>query len=286
MIQHLEHNEIDFNLWDACIEKSGVGLPYAFSWYLNVVCESWSGLVYGNYDAVMPLPYKRKLGIRYVYHPFFTQQLGVYGNSGTLIFLDSIPTKFKKIHTLINHTCKEVHPQLLSQTNLVLDLKSENIFKNFSNNCKRNIKKAERFNLKIKDCNFKDLIQIFRENKGKGIKHLKEKNYSTLESLILKFSERDMLHSLGVYSNLDQLLGGVILLQYKKRIIFFFSALNEEGKNLMAMFYLIDFIIQNKMNDFDLLDFEGSNNEDLARFYKGFGANEQNYFSYKRKLKL
>ena len=286
MIQHLEHKEIDFNLWDACIEKSGVGLPYAFSWYLNVVCESWSGLVYGNYDAVMPLPYKRKLGIRYVYQPFFTQQLGVYGNSGTLIFLDSIPTKFKKIHTLINYTCKEVHPQLLSQTNLVLDLKSENIFKNFSNNCKRNIKKAEQFNLKIKDCNFKDLIQIFRKNKGKGIKHLKEKNYSTLESLILKFSERDMLHSLGVYSNSDQLLGGVILLQYKKRIIFFFSALNEEGKNLMAMFYLLDFIIQNKNNDFDLLDFEGSNNEDLARFYKGFGANEQNYFSYKRKLKL
>jgi hypothetical protein len=74
------------------------------------------------------------------------------------------------------------------------------------------------------------------------------------------------------------LLGGAVLVHYKNRSIFFFSSLTEKGKESSAMYYFLnDFISKNEGR---VLDFEGSNNEGLARFYKGFGAHEENYFSY------
>ena len=43
------------------------------------------------------------------------------------------------------------------------------------------------------------------------------------------------------------------------------------------MFFLIDNFIKNNAETDFLLDFEGSNIEGVQRFYKGFGAENQNY---------
>ena len=44
------------------------------------------------------------------------------------------------------------------------------------------------------------------------------------------------------------------------------------GKELGGMPFLIDEIIKENSPGFRILDFEGSNDPNLARFYKGFGA--------------
>ena len=62
MIKHLLRNQIDSDKWDACITNAPQKLPYGFSWYLDIACENWSALVLNNYAAVMPLPYKKKVG--------------------------------------------------------------------------------------------------------------------------------------------------------------------------------------------------------------------------------
>ena len=77
-IQHLRHNQIDRTRWDATVSRALCDLPYAYSWYLDVVCPMWEALATEDYAFVMPLPLKKKWGISYLIHPIWVQQLGVF----------------------------------------------------------------------------------------------------------------------------------------------------------------------------------------------------------------
>ena len=58
IIKFLEHKEIDFDKWDACVGSNTFPKPYGFSWYLNWLTNQWQGVVYGDYEAVLPVLYK------------------------------------------------------------------------------------------------------------------------------------------------------------------------------------------------------------------------------------
>lgn len=282
MINYLHHIEIDKKKWDDCIENAAQQLPYALSWYLDIACESWDALVLNDYEAVMPLPFKKKLGLHFIYQPFFTQQLGIFGNCIAGEFTQKIPAHFRHIHTnlnFLNELLSSENWKINSEKNLVLKSTERISEANFSEHCRRNIKKSQRFGLRIATCKAKDLTDIFQTVKGKNISHLKPKNYKTLLHLISEMQKRGMADITGVYSNENELLGGAVFIRYKNRRIFYFSALSEKGKEKCAMYFLISEKILNE-NDADIIwDFEGSNDEGLARFYKGFGAKEENYYS-------
>ncbi len=63
MIKLLSNDQIDRALWDKTIESSPYGMIYALSWYLDIVCPDWEALVSDNYEQVMPLPVKKKMGL-------------------------------------------------------------------------------------------------------------------------------------------------------------------------------------------------------------------------------
>ena len=71
-----------------------------------------------------------------------------------------------------------------------------------------------------------------------------------------------------------------IFMKTKDRITFLFSGLKQEGKDRQAMTYLLDQVIQQNANKPMVFDFEGSDDENLARFYLGFGGHEVKYPSY------
>jgi hypothetical protein len=78
MINYIKHKDVDTEKWDRCIEQSVNGIIYAFSWYLDIVCDEWDALVDDDYESVFPLVKRKKFGINYIYPPFFTQQLGLF----------------------------------------------------------------------------------------------------------------------------------------------------------------------------------------------------------------
>jgi hypothetical protein len=77
-IRYLKRQEIDPVKWDACIDGASNGLIYAYSFYLDHMAAQWDALVWNDYDAVMPLTWNKKWGIKYLYQPPLTQQLGVF----------------------------------------------------------------------------------------------------------------------------------------------------------------------------------------------------------------
>jgi hypothetical protein len=66
-------------------------------------------------------------------------------------------------------------------------------------------------------------------------------------------------------------------LKLHDRLIFLFSGMNDEGKKTGAMAFLIDQVIRKYSGTQTILDFEGSMDSGIARFYRSFGSNVSMY---------
>lgn len=288
MILYLMHEEIDPQKWDACIEKSINSLPYALSWILNIVSPNWDALIEEDYSAVFPLTYRKKWGIQYLFPPPFTQQLGLFSineitDEQFANFYKAIPKQFKFIDILTNwqNACTLLPAEIVFQKNLTLSLKPEYEFiqKAYSENLKRNIRKAEKEKLFIHNGNKpEELTTLFRENRGKFLKHISSDDYVKIQRICYQAIHKGQGRIINTSDTDNNLCASAFFLHSNNRIIFLFSGLSERGKKTGAMPFLIDSVIREfSGNDF-LFDFEGSNDQNLARFYQSFGANESYYF--------
>jgi hypothetical protein len=287
MIKYLEHNEIERNKWDACIDQAFNGMIYAKSWYLDLVAPGWDALIEENYQSVFPLIHGHKWGIRYLYQPPFTQQLGLFSKevlSEQLVteFIRAIPHKFKfaeiNLNTFNKFTAPDIETSMWLTHELDLIKPYDNIARNYSSNLKRNLKKAETQNLSlIKNSKPEEIIRIFRENRGQTITNLKDEQYTMFTRLVYAAIYKGLISTYGVFSPMNELCAGAIFLRNKKKVVFLFSGLTETGKDLQAMPWLIDQFIRENSQKHLTLDFEGSNDPNVARFYKGFGSKEITY---------
>ncbi len=289
MIKYLKQAEIDYDKWDQCISNAMNSYVYAYSWYLDIVAGEWDALVEDDYTRIFPLPFRKKMGIKYIYQPAFSQQLGLFstslqGNKKLQEFLSAIPKEFKLIEINLNkfHIPNEgkgiaLKKNLNIELDLTLDYKQLAV--NYSSNLKRNIKKAKKNDLQIiKNTKPEVLIQLFKDNKGQEVKAYSELDYVHLGRLIYLLIHKGMGEVISVVSSENNLLCSALFVHDMHRHIFLFSGLSEEGKQKGAMPFLIDSFIQEHSSTAITLDFEGSNNENLARFYRSFGASD--YFYY------
>ena len=125
------------------------------------------------------------------------------------------------------------------------------------------------------------LTDMFRQNRGKEVKHWREVHYQRLHQLMFKAMFMGMGEIYGVYTHHNELCAGAFFLKDHKHLIFLFSATTPEARRNGAMTFLLDAVIKEYAETALVFDFEGSNNENLARFYKGFGAHEIIYYQFK-----
>ncbi len=286
MIRFLEHDEIEQGRWDHCISNALNGNVYGFSWYLNRVCPGWCALADETYSRIMPLPAWEKAGIRYLSQPYFTQQLGLYSLSAideiTLsAFLSMIPGRFRFFDINLNSSNNFEVPGInsLPQTNYELYLSEDyaSLRKGYSENLLRNLRKSKKEPLIIdRNASPEHLIELFRQNRGATLT-LGDSQYDLLSALLHDCLERKTGELWGVVDNLDQLYAGAAWVFSHGKVIFLFSAVSAAGKEKAAMPFLIDSLISEKSGSKLVLDFEGSNNATLARFYAGFGSQRLNY---------
>lgn len=282
MIKYLLHSEIDKGKWDACIKESFNGLVCANSWFLDIVGGEWEALIENDYERVFPLITRKKWGIHYLFQPVFTQQLGVFSKSllsqeVVSDFLKHIPRKFKFVEINLNTFNKAESRKFKIEdwNNYELDLieSYQKISLNYSTNLKRNLKKAQKENLSVsKNLKPEEIIKMFRENRGRQIGHLTEDDYMKLRRLAYMGIYKGLLQTYGVYTEKNELCAGAFFTRSKNKMTFQFSGLTQEGRETNAMAFLIDSFIREHAQNHLTLDFEGSNDPKLARFYKSFGS--------------
>lgn len=287
MIKYLSNEEINAKKWDACVEDSVNKRIYAYSWYLDNVAPEWGALVMDDYQAIFPIITRKKLGITYAYQPPFTQQLGLF--TPLLLTGDLVQSFLQKlielhpliqmnlnIHNKIAHEVAYINRNINHELDMIephTDLKRK-----YSKNLKRNIKKAQKAELTIfKNLKPEIIIELFKNNKGKELKAFNAEDYLILSRLVYKAIKKGRAEIWGAFNTKNQLCAGAIFLKEERRRIFLFSATNTEAKTNGAMPYLIDSYIESYSGTRTILDFEGSNDTNLARFYKSFGSNVIHY---------
>ena len=289
MIQYLQHSEIDKAQWDATIAECGN--IYAYSWYLDIVHPGWEALVEDDYQSVMPLTGGKKFGVNYLYQPFFVQQLGVFSKlpmtaEMTEAFLKAIPSKYRFAEIRLNegNLFADGAQGVEYHRNVLLDLNQEYeaIRANYHQNTKRNLAKAESNNLQLVETVIPyHVVALFRDNRGALLDKWGDAEYDVLTHLAKVAQKRNAAFMLGVSEKgVGRLICAAIFMKTKDRITFLFSGLTEEGKQRQAMTYLLDQVIQKFAHQPMTFDFEGSDDDNLARFYLGFGGVETKYPSY------
>ena len=278
MIRYHTHRELDFDKWDTCIAQAEHSLIYGFSWYLDAVCDDWDGLVMNDYEAVFPLPKRKKGGVPYVYQPFFCQKLGLFAaNKNIKIddFINAIPSHFQYVEMNICHNDSTYIHRKNINYELVISQDSSSFF---SKNTKRNLKKADDAGLRlVTKVSFDEHLIMFKNDlKKMGLKKKDLQYYKSLCTSLLQINKGSIY---GVCEQNNTLLATALFANDDTRMYYLHSASTSKGKKTGASHFLVNELM--KLHIGKIVDFEGSNIEGVARFYKGFGAHHTFYSTVK-----
>jgi len=285
-IYYLKHHEIDILKWDEVIEKSIQGRIYASSLWLDCVSPNWEALIYGDYEIVMPLPVKRKFGMRYLAQPPLTQQIGIYCTSE--IDIKIIEAFYKKMISLFSYGNINVfhnyHPDGFSITkrkNYILSLKKQynQINNEYSRSVRANIRKAKKLNLSLRTSS--EIDAKVEKIKSIHISRIKTegKIYNLLIILFNQFSKTGQSFILEAFDCNDEFLGNAVYFKDKKRIYEIASAFTKKGRDLEAHPFMIDYVIDQHAGTDYIFDFEGSNIPGIEKFNQSFGAVLEPYYA-------
>ncbi len=283
-IRYILYRDIDKLKWDTCIDISTNGLIYGYSFYLDTMAKHWDALVLNDYEAVMPLTWNKKYGIRYLYQPPFSASLGIFGNniSANTInaFLKAVPEKFRYWDIYLNHGnyFQLADFNLYQRMNFILSLNSsyENIFAGYRKNIQRNIKKCEQLHCTVKkDILIDDIIALSNEQ-SKTFSKLGTDEYNRVKKIYTLLHQTKKAITYGIYQK-DILLASAAFFFSHGRAYYILVGNHPDGKTIGASHALIDAFIKDHAGKNIILDFEGSDISSLAFFYSSFGATEEKY---------
>lgn len=286
MIEYLRHNEIDKVKWDICVGNTPSCKPYGYSWYLDVMAPGWEALVDDDYDSVFPVPAFRRFGLYYIATPVFLQQLGIFSpDNDTKVklneYLEYMPDFYRLVDLSIAQPSPNSRFRIVEKDNYELSLASEysKLRENYSSDCRRNIRVASEAGQKIEEISDPaEVINLFRNNKGRGLKGVKERDYQKLYRLIQSARERGKGRLIGVRDSNRQLIYGLFLVIVPGSVTLLFTATSHESREKRTGYLVIDSIINEFSSSNMILDFAGSSIASIADYNMSFGSVRKPYY--------
>jgi hypothetical protein len=287
-IEYLTYSEIDKQKWDACINHAANRLIYAKSFYLDAMAANWDALVLNDYAAVMPLTWKKKFGISYLYQPAFLQQGGIFSaqeitGSITEAFVQKAFSHFKFAEITFNYQNNlqaAGNIQITERNNFILPLqkKYEEIYAGYSSIAVKNLKRAGNAGLSYHfTADYLPVLKLYKKLYAERMPSFSSDDYYNFSKICKKLSEENNLIVRKVNDANNELLAAAVLLIDKKRLYNIISCVTPEGKHAQANYFLYDRLIQEFSNTAFTLDFEGSDVKGIAEFYSRFNPVNEPY---------
>lgn len=276
----LHRSEIDFALWDGCVERHDNGLIYFRSWYLDAMCPQWSAVVWGDYKAVMPLPWRKKWGLKYVYQPAFVQRLGVTGDVLLQQALQYAQQHFRFIHYNVGAVRSPANFVTKQCCNLILPLAKPYaiIQQGYSQECIKNIRKAQQRGCVLKqEHDVGAVITAYRNAYEDVNQHAKNEDYKRVHALFKIAANNGHLNLYTVVDERGSDLFHGALMQDSKRLYYVLGAPTAGGRQKRATYFFIDQMLRQHAGEKRLFDFEGSDLPNVAHFYQSFGPQTEGY---------
>ena len=282
-IRYVPRHAIDDVKWNACIDNASNGLIYAYTFYLDNMCPNWGGLVLDDYAAVMPLPWRKKWGIAYLYQPFAIAQSGLFGNnlSADLLYevLKNIPATFRYWDMNLNFgNLFDVPPFVVQKRNnfiLPLNKPYETVQQQYRQHIKRNIKKAVAKNCVVqKNIEVDHVIALAKKHEASWGT---EQDFEHFKKLYLWLFEKGQAVTYAVVETSGAILASAVFFYSNNRAYYILPGNAFTGRSAGASHFLIDHFIKDHAGQNRILDFEGSDVPNLQFFYTSFGAVNEPY---------
>jgi hypothetical protein len=288
-IEYVPYKKINKNKWDGCISLSTNSLIYAYSYYLDNMAANWDALILNDYEAVMPLTWKKKLHVKYLYQPAFIQQGGIFFKRELTIeimqqFLHEAMAHFKFAEITLNYGNSALTTfndlEAASRTNYIIDLNTDykKIYDNYDPSFTKSLRRIKKFNIQyLSSGKHQDFIQLYGELYSKRLPYFSRADFLNFKKLCALLSEKQKVITRIAQSANNKLLAAVVLLHDGHRLYNIISCITSEGKKAEANYFLYDKIIEEFSGKNLLLDMEGSDVKGIAAFYKKFNPVLQPY---------
>lgn len=280
-LKYLHNSEIDLKKWDQTMHQAPNSRVYAESWYLDIVAPDWYGLIFGDYEYIMPVISAKKWGIRYAYQPQYSQQHGIFPapeKEISALFWIFLQNQFKYFQIAINskniYIPENLRVEKRNNHTLSLNDAYKTIQRHYSNHAKRYVQKAHREVDILERISAHDFLNLKVKHAQKGFSNTHAK---ALKLIVTKSMNHGSGIVYGAYSKRNELLAAAFFIRERHRLNYLNSVSSEEGKEHRAMYAILDKFIQDYQGSGFILDFEGSDIEGVARFFKGFGATTETY---------
>ncbi len=287
-VRYISSQQIEKDKWNTCVANAPNGLVYACTDFLDHLSDYWMGAVVGNYEAVFPIPYRRKMGIRYVCMPAFSQQMGLFGPEALMEpylseILKHIALNYRLADMMLNfgNVHKTSHRLHL---NLTLPLQDgyAAMAKNFKQDLQKNLTRAAKFDMVYEATDdLEKVIALYHTHYGQRM-GMRNQDYRQLLQLANSWHSKGRCFARIIRGKQEQDWHACALfLRDDKRIYNLANTTLPNGRTIEANHVLLHELIKEFAGQRLWLDFEGSDLPGIARFYRKFGPQEEWYYEWK-----
>ncbi len=288
----LKRRKIDDAAWNDCVIRSVAPLPYALTWYLDAVCPEWCGLVYrenGVYQAVMPLPRRKKFDISYLEQPLFSQQYGIFSTAEFQtkeiyhLFLQEVEKRFSLISGYAFHY--QTNPEFLPEKyisaafthHIVLEKDFEEIFLSFRKDRKRDFRQKNRC-VRQKISSAEKMMQIFTEKNAPKIAGGIHRKTAEIFQNLFRQAVRNCSYELWEAENAQGELFFAFFLHCQNTVFYLFNSASGSQNSLSCRAAMIAEYLKSNSRQPLIFDFESAQKESVADFYASFGAKKVPFY--------
>lgn len=277
-IQYLSHNEIDKQKWDQVIRSSFNGHLCAYSWYLDIVCEQWDALVEGDYQRVMPLPWKVVYRQNALYLPKYCCPLGIFSIDkidAEIVeqFLSVIPRKFRITELWLNkfNKVQESHPDQEAIMVGEVDLIGEypRLFESFTQKTQDTLTDLAQENFTIvRRIAIPEIIDFYLSFCIIETQNEREQMKERLQTILTALSKYGVGESIGINDSDNKLIAVAFFALHQNRA----QLLIYESKNITASYLAVDEFIRSYSMKNITLEFPQPKSDEERILFEAFSS--------------
>jgi hypothetical protein len=287
----LPSHKIDVTKWDNCVAAANHNNIFMYSWALNTLCDNWDGLIVNDYEAVLPLPWRKKWLLTYMHHVPLLAKISLMAKASIEVPAETIATALQKRFWFINFDIDNLDLGkwiVKKRCNFYLPLLAtyEILYSNFTKECHKNIKKSISRGCVLKQAtSIEKVVKIY--DLAYGNFHEKQTNRNYIK--IINFAKyalakgKASIWEVQNEANNETLLAA-ILLKDKGRLYYWLAAPTATGRQCRASYFFINEVIKMNANSNSILDFEGSDIQEVAHFYQQFAPKTEWYDQIKKSI--
>jgi hypothetical protein len=268
----VERVDLNTELWDKLVLDSADSTIFSLSFYLDAVAENWCVLVDETYSKGIALPYTIRLNVKTLYTPIYLMYVEWLGEDMPKDLIALLQKSFA-----VGDICMK---DKFADPNRNEYVRQELIESKYNEQTKRALKRFEKSGLQlVKGKLEKDILTIIESELPAKIASLDKQAILTLNKLVLVIAQNNMLSTYAILEN-NHVVGGILSMQFKNRIIYLKGAFTESSKKSGGMFKCISILIEEESTRQNIIDFGGSRVENVRKFNMNFGSVDRVYYNY------